>query len=484
MVTALLYLMLMVAPGGPGTMGGILDDCRIRGRVLDAGADAARWSVTVRPGPGAEQHPLIRPDRPRTAPVQADGSFLLTGLPPGHHEVRVEAPRNAARAVPAVLVSVTRETPEIEVILRAVPGGVIRGRVVDANTRAPLAGVPVGIQGSHALRGPRVILSDPEGRFRLCVSPGVCHVGVIRVGESGPNGPQIRDGAVVSVREGEETTIEVPVRTWLSFAGQVVGADGRPTPGVTLRAAGLYGVPSALGTDEIGGGDGSFGITTVTTDGPDGRFRLTGMGADQVRLYARRGEEGLAAPLVLKQPFPAALRVEIGLLPRIVITGRVVDDLGRPVPGIRVRLLPDSLGTPMAPETNATTDREGRYQFVIHDAAGTYHAEVSGPAYSLGGGRWLGDAGPERRLSDLVVMSSGAAISGRVVYAYGRPAPGAVVFWASGTARHRAVADDQGRFRIEGLPGRPVLLVARDGERGATFLRAMPGKDAVLRLKE
>lgn len=462
---------------GPGNAQ-MMPGCRIRGRIPGAGPDAAGARVST--------YSLDTAGEQGRSAMEADGSFLLPSLPPGEYWVQAELPPAAGKCTVGARVHVTAEKPEAEVELALRPGGFVSGKVVDAATRAPRAGVRVGIIEPGLPPGPNIIrevTTAEDGGFRLCALPGRCTLTVW------DDAALERRTTPVDVREGQEATVDLTIHTGPSVSGHVVDADGRPAADVVVRARVWAG---------------SRGHLAVT--GGDGSFRIGGLPEQcEVALEAWRGEEGLTVPVVAKPPFPKGIRLQIGVLPQLVWTGRVVDTEGRPAPGVGVLLAswrerkdvarnaPEDkpgavtyvMRSAAQQEQESVTDADGRYRFVVHDLTATCTACIaSGPCRALRGGEPVGDTGAERRLSDLVVTPFHAMLEGRVLDARGKPAARATVLWPLGASHRQTTTDSQGRFRLDGLPDEPVCLVAHGVSAGTAFVRAAPGNKAVIILDE
>jgi hypothetical protein len=144
-------------------------------------------------------------------------------------------------------------------------------------------------------------------------------------------------GAAQTPRDASGRVIQVPVGT-ASISGIVVSADsGRP-----LRKAQL--VLNSQPTD--GGGGQSVGRATVTDD--QGQFSFGGLPAGQFTLDANR-DQYLPSSYGQKKPGRPGTPIDLGAAQHLqisipmtrggVITGMVVDEVGEPLMGARVRAM-------------------------------------------------------------------------------------------------------------------------------------------------
>jgi Carboxypeptidase regulatory-like domain len=156
--------------------------------------------------------------------------------------------------------------------------------------------------------------------------------------------------SLIKPEEGAKSlSLDLTVQAAHAVRGRVVGSDGRPLTGV--RVGGL----TAWGDTETLSGA-SFTIEGLNPRRPR-----------ELIFHHREKDLGKFATVRGDQ----AEGLEVRLEPCGVVTGRVVNKAGRPVPGASVGFFPGTLMNGM--EVVAKTDREGRFRAEL----------VAGQKYSL-----------------------------------------------------------------------------------------------------
>jgi RNA polymerase sigma factor (sigma-70 family) len=158
----------------------------------------------------------------REATTDADGRFVIGGIPAGALVLTAQAPGHAPD-----LKTMTAEPGLAPAEFWLESGHTIRGRIVDAHDK-PIAGAPVAAdqwRGHHSLRWST--RTDAEGRFRWDDAPA--DVVLIDLGELGFKGKRFYR----AVPDAPEWT--VPMRRPLRVRGRVTDAEtGRPVKPFTL----------------------------------------------------------------------------------------------------------------------------------------------------------------------------------------------------------------------------------------------------------
>ncbi len=297
--------------------------------------------------------------------------------------------------------------------------------------------------------------------------------------------------------------------------GLVVAPDGRPVPGATVRGRWFGGEPGSASA----------------TSGPDGRFTLG-------KVWPIR--DGAAVPTEGKTPWLTASAPGFGpgwlsasprepgpidLTIKLVeegppIEGRILDDDGRPVVGVRasVRMfqaipgedLSDWIAASRSPawspyqglvgvewKAEATTGPDGRFRLAGLGRDRIVPVEISGPAIITTGATAMTREGPDIHWNDAYTnvfhcrsprfdlavapckpirgvardAANGRPIAGLEIYAQIDRSPG-----PRSPISNSAVTDEQGRYDLTGMPRAPgYALDVRSG-------RGQPYPPAILRI--
>lgn len=270
----------------------------LRGRVVlseGTGVPGVHVTVDPQPDPGA---PRAQTTRAWSEPTAADGRFEAVGLLPGRYRVGVYS-SEYPRPEPPLEVTLP-EGQDLEDIRIELPAtGELRGAVKDSEGQA-VRGVEVVLRGDREVPSTRTL---DDGSFRLAHVPtGEYRVQAVR--ESLPlqapgTGDDDLQGVPVTVATGEVREVQLVVESQHGrIAGRVVDSAGGPLSDAFVEAtresdSASAGAGDALRDARWGSYSGSE--TRKLTD-QDGRFELTGLGAGNYTLLARRrgGGEGSA----------------------------------------------------------------------------------------------------------------------------------------------------------------------------------------------
>lgn len=235
------------------------------------------------------------------------------------------APATAAAAYapsPPVTVTVPPARQAAPPVLRLRPGGIVQVRVLDAETRDPIPGAWLTLDAPGESR-PRPAATDASGRAVFAGVPagtvGLRVEAEDHLDEEVPPSP---------LAAGQTRDVAVALRPAASLEGTVRDAAGRPVAGAEVSIAGPPPVPIPLPTPIFF----PIGVDPVRSDA-QGRFLLDGLPSKvELKLsvasaaYAPWEEAG-----VRLRPGERRRGVDVLLDAGLLITGRLVDQEGRPV---------------------------------------------------------------------------------------------------------------------------------------------------------
>jgi protocatechuate 3,4-dioxygenase beta subunit len=201
------------------------------------------------------------------------------------------------------------------------------------------------------------------------------------------------------------------------------------------------------------------GRTTISIDAMKPGYRSLA-GPPMFRSDAKNVEVGpgteAEAPLVLK--------------PALYVSGIVVDEHGRPIPGVEIAANAESARTRGAIERTASRPdgsfellnysvkplvfQSGAGKGVVHFFHPDYIARDIDDVYALA---------PRERETLRIVLGTGYKATGTVLDAAGKPVPNAMIkaIRKDGTHRKATLSDANGQFALRGLSGGLTLLSAR-----------------------
>lgn len=271
----------------------------LAGAVRDAaGRAVAAFTVVLTPRRGA----LARGDAQTTSILDGNGRYRVDGLAPGRYAATVAARGYASPRE----VDVEVGDGDAHLDFTVTRGGRLLGRVTDAQSRAPIGGALVTLEGSAGDSGPlptqTSARSNGDGRFTLDgLAPGLASIVVAAERHHGRILSGLRsDGATdlgpVEVAldpaaPGEEPHIElVGIGAVLSAQGEVL-LVGQVFPGSGAEEVGIGRGDAIVAVD----GDPVVGLGFI-----ESVQRIRGPENSSVRLTLRRGDEG--APFEVEVP--------------------------------------------------------------------------------------------------------------------------------------------------------------------------------------
>jgi protocatechuate 3,4-dioxygenase beta subunit len=353
------------------------------------------------------------------------------------------------------------------------PGATVFGTVVDKAGR-PVGGARVGLfqESSQGIGEPRPYrsTSGADGRFEIPDLPADRFT--LRV--SHRDFPLLTRKEIEVSRESRRIDLgRVALPPGKRFQGQVLDPQGHPLAGVRVWA--LYEVAPVQGANK------DLGLDPAAVTGPDGRFEIAGFVPTTFLHFCRPGYQPSRLPVVSPPPQPR--RIVLTPAPPLAhVSGRVLDEAGRPVAGARV-----ATENPEGREVRATwdlcekrrpvsgtTDAQGRFTFDLprKDDFGLW---TEAPGYLPGAREKI----PMERAGGgiEIVLRRGATVAGRVLAQDGLPVPGARVYSPQDGKTPQTVTDAQGRYQLDGIEPGGRELWAEHPERGEARrrLELVPG---------
>lgn len=444
----------------------------LAGRVLDA-AGAPLAGATMSVGQGFNDF-FARSGEP--IKTDAKGEFRAARLAEGEYTVSVLArPEDQGRGVlgAALKVRVGAGADAVAGDIKLVPGGTISMRLLDAATGQGLAGA-----SAFALRPGSMTFdfvpsppTGPDGKSVMHLAAGNYQVILIAPPEGylAPEGAGYMDGPKVEVVVGADKAVEWKLSRGIALSGRTVDEKGQPVPNVSLW---ITAVKPGM---EVG-----RGLTTGDAEGKwsESSFRP---GSWKVGVQGDAWKVVGAAEFTLPRQGP--LDIVLAPIPRIALSGRVVDAAGTPVPGARVELSISMPGEAYMPpsQRSATTDAAGMWRVeTVPETGQKITLVVSRPGFaaqrlpqaSKKDGAWAA--------TDAVLQKRDARLAGRVLDAAGQGVAAQVLV---SSASALAASDKDGAWSLSELPGGEAEVVAVGAGGAAVATTKAPSESVTLRLK-
>jgi protocatechuate 3,4-dioxygenase beta subunit len=425
--------------------------------------------------------------------TDAEGRFRIEGLTAGPLELHAISRGSESDAAPVDLaVEIPEEPKEFTRDLVLPRGLVVTGRVVDGSTGRGVEKAQVDFNPETKPEPGRIPTlfgfmkeTDAEGRFRLVVPPGR---GTLLLRSLPPDFPPLQRRVIgappdpqmsrtVEGRGGE--TAEVAEFRLARAAGvvlRVLDPAGRPVANARVDIRDINRWPR----NEPGHTD------------AQGRFEAVGLAPGQATVFDIIAADAPLGATVEVEAEAAGGQgqgktVEVPLQPLGSLSGRVLDDEGRPLAGPVIHLYRDvryrdqsgrSFGLPV--ETRNDVNADGSYTFDRLIPGATYHsqAEVGGHATASSNHVKI-KSGEAARVDDFRLPALGGEVRGVVVDSRGKPVAGVTVgyertdqtrsMYAPAGAVWFQDTDAAGRFHLTGLPRGhgPIRLMAYRRPEGA-----------------
>jgi carboxypeptidase family protein/PDZ domain-containing protein len=313
---------------------------------------------------------------PRELHAGADGQARLEGLSRGTYDLRARLGEAVSASSSQVTIEPGRRQ---QVTLVLTPGRFVSVRVSHANE--PVSGARVTLAEDGLSPFPLSEATSADGVVRLGPLPAVGKL-VASVRASG----YMSESVPVPARGDAEVAVEL-VRGG-SVTGRVLDAEGNPIEGARLevvgddvrgrpiaRRSGGVAVDAALALSpaivpmgELGVMSGPLPVPGMPPPGPapvstwvtdlDGNYRLDDVPPGRIRVLARHPDfvDVLSEPVDLAPGATAGIELRLGR--GASLGGRVVDELGRPVPRARVDIVSREVSS-----ASALTAADGSFTF-------------------------------------------------------------------------------------------------------------------------
>ncbi len=409
------------------------------------------------------------------AESDGEGRFEFRAVPVGKPQTLVTRSPTLARSFSADLTPAAGEHLQLELAL--LTGGAVRGRVVDEDG-SPIAGAEVQALGREFFGNPtddlRKTASDAEGRFALAgLTPGKMWLHLEH------DDYQEQLSTPFELRDGEQREQgDMVLNEGLAVAGRVVFPDGAPATGtrVTVQpdlAENLAGSPMDPRA--------YIGARNQAEADATGAFRIKGLGTGPWIVAAQlelTDEHGARAPgrwnASVGLVRPPALETLLTLEPPVTVSGTVQDSQKHPIAAFSLHA--ERAGSQWYMPPSETKDQpfespDGRFLLTdLRSGEWSFRAEAEGYAHSAKVTLKL----PSSEELALVLLRP-VLVAGTVVDPAGLPVAGAEVtkelegveaILAMQGRRDWPVArsDDQGAFRLEGMPpGAGSIMAKKDG---------------------
>jgi protocatechuate 3,4-dioxygenase beta subunit len=418
---------------------------RIEGTVVD-GDEKPLAGIHVTPESRWRMAPL---EGALVTVTDAQGGFVLEGLPPG--EVFVAARRPGSETHLREPVKVTPgETSRVR--LQLLEEGLIEGTVRLRGGKVPPRPVTVsalreGVRHTEAVK----VAASADGAWSMRVRAGRYTLTAWMTDTSAQNDDQQK---VVELEAGGTQRVDLEVREAKKpIVVTVLEPNGAPSVAATV----------------MGGEPGTYEVLLEDVTDASGQVTMVadGVGGSAVHLWATNGGRRGELPSVPTSRTAVTLQLQAGGR----LTGTVRSAGGRAVQGFR--LVASDVRTDGDFPTRQELDFAGD-RFVVEDmVAGKVALTVTLPDGRAGKAEATVTAGTTTQVD--VVVEAGVTLSGRLVDAAGAPIPGVFVD-VDGVFSPRAGAD--GRFSVEDLaPGEHrVIAWGRGGQLAERKVTLTSGK--------
>ena len=372
--------------------------------------------------------------RSEYATTDTRGAFSLHGIPP-NTAVGLRVTDTARELGGKVQIEVGNEPPK-DVVLALSPLAFVTGRVVDREGN-PVNGASVRLyeHPGRSTSSSQSTRTGADGRYRFGVVPGT-RISV-RVGSQYTSrGPRSRTITVAAEQRHEMRDLVSKPSLKAIISGVVKDADGKPVARARLTTTVEWRQFKASSNKR-----GEFEFPEIQTEG------------NPVRIAAR-DSTGLLAGQTTIMPTEANTNVTVNLSKAGAVTGRTVDEAGKPIAGAEVSAYVARTERSYSSDRKATTDKQGRFRIagLVPEMKGYVSATAAGRGRKSSQHMTF-QAGQTIEIEDMILLKADSFIAGTVRDAEGKPLPGAQVHcYGRGSDSKYVRTDAKGRFRIEGIP--------------------------------
>lgn len=391
--------------------------------------------------------------------TKPDGTYHLTGLPPGNYTVGVDTDPSGLTPIDWIAptpVSVTAgvSTPGAAPDLVLTSGGILTGSVLDAVTKNPIANVLVRASEGGGAPNQRMVnaVTAKDGSFTMHVWNGASTFALLGVPSNyAQNSASWQKFTGV---EGQTVTLDpVLLQPAPVVSGTLVDDAGNVIPGLTVKAQ-----SDSLVWDSI--------APAVT--GKNGEFSLHQMSAGTY--FLDPGPHwSVVSPKSFVVPLASPLKLVLKKVPLEDLQGSVVDTTGAPVSRADVAFVVAHMnadGNPVGNQVDVATGDDGNYSLFnapINPSL-VLRVGVSKDGFSYRSGGDVSIANGRLVVSPIVMVQINAKVAGVVRNGLGKPVAGAWVSCRNGGLSTLLVQTDAaGHFEWNNLAAGAVDIDAAKG---------------------
>ena len=387
--------------------------------------------------------------------TDADGSYRFAGLEAGTYNVIFHAARTDNFVVSARenALATAGETRELETA-RAVAGVVVRGRVINAQSKEGVANIGVSVYGPAQPKSSgegAPVATDKDGNFSARVAPGANQIALGYVPQQWVRAPQKFDLDVSADAETKPLIFEL-------------------TPAISLRGRFVDENGQGVKTDLV--------IKQEYQEWPldpneNGDFEVFTSLKGEVTLSRSMFTEDDEAPQTpwevvtggtFTLPSTEPVKIVVRRVPVGALGGSVEDETGAPIEGVKLNVSVNNgegVGSTSQWKT-LVSDAQGRFDLPNIRADQTVKLRgVEKIGYDLQSGGTISQNGINWSVQTVKMTTRRNQLAGRVTLANGAPASGAQVFAAGSETR----ADEKGAYVLKVLPaGDADIFVYADGQ--------------------